>query len=280
MSAAPDPAELAPSRDPAAYGRRPLFTTSFFAWTSLCVICVLAGAAIGRFEAPAERPAALAPADTTPVPQQPATTTPAAEIAPASAASAASADLDDRVARLETANARLDTAAGQALAAATLSADAQGAAPFDQDLASYERLAPGDPDLRAPAPLAVRGAPTAATLAAALPPLASEAAAAARQPDKSASFVDKLLAMIGKVVTVRRVDPAAGGVDGQLARAQSLAALGDLTGAVRLLRALPAGAQSPLTDWLSAAQRRIDIDDHVAQLRAHALAALAEAAPP
>jgi len=37
---------------------------------------------------------------------------------------------------------------------------AQSAAPFDLDLAAYQRLAPDDPDLRALAPLAARGAPS------------------------------------------------------------------------------------------------------------------------
>ena len=49
MSAAPDPAELAPSRDPAAYGRRPLFTAGFFVWLSLCLVCLAAGGVAARF---------------------------------------------------------------------------------------------------------------------------------------------------------------------------------------------------------------------------------------
>ena len=49
MSAAPDPAELAPSRDPAAYGRRPLFTPRFFAWAGVCAACLIAGGLVGRF---------------------------------------------------------------------------------------------------------------------------------------------------------------------------------------------------------------------------------------
>ncbi|HEY3797219.1 MAG TPA: hypothetical protein VGL58_02615 [Caulobacteraceae bacterium] len=283
MSAAPDPAELAPSRDPAAYGRRPLFTTTFFAWVSLCVICIVAGAAIGRFEAAppaAEKPAALAPpvasAPAAPTTQAAAST---AETAPPSSAPAATPDLDARLARLEASNAHLSAAAAQALAAASLSVATQGPGPFEADLAAYQRLAPGDPDLTALAPLAPRGAPTAAALAAALPPLASDAAAAARQPDRNASLLAKVWALIGKVVMVRRVDPAAGGVDGALARAQSLASLGDLKGAVAVLQTLPPAARAQLSDWQTAADARVDIDAHVASLRARALAALAQAPP-
>ena len=46
MTALPDPADLAPSRDPADYGRRGLFSVSFWAMMALCVLCVLAGAAV------------------------------------------------------------------------------------------------------------------------------------------------------------------------------------------------------------------------------------------
>ncbi len=46
MSALPDPAELAPSRDPAAYGRARILSPTFWAMMSLCVLCVLAGVAI------------------------------------------------------------------------------------------------------------------------------------------------------------------------------------------------------------------------------------------
>jgi len=49
MSLAPDQAELAPSRDPAVYGRRRLFTPGLFAWIVACVTCVALGAAIGLF---------------------------------------------------------------------------------------------------------------------------------------------------------------------------------------------------------------------------------------
>ena len=48
MSVAPDPAELAPSRDPAAYGRRPLFTAGFFVWVLLCLVCLAIGGVAGR----------------------------------------------------------------------------------------------------------------------------------------------------------------------------------------------------------------------------------------
>jgi hypothetical protein len=282
MSATPDPAELAPSRDPAAYGRRPLFTAGFFAWIAICVICLVGGAAIGRFsfapppapeadvtaaEAPSHAPAAMAPT---------AATAPPVNAIAAPAPTADVGALSDRVARLEAGAGRIDNAAAAALAAASLSAAAAGSAPFDQDLAAYARLAPDNPDLRALAPLATRATPSRAALAAAFPPLASAAAAAAHMPAKGAGFADRVLAMLSRVIIVRNVDPAAGGVDGALAKAEQATDAGDLEAAVRDVQPLPARARAPLAEWVDAARRRIEIDRRIAALRADALAALAE----
>ena len=292
MSAAPDPAELAPSRDPAAYGRRRLFTGGFLGWIVLCLICLAGGAAIGRFAlgsvvlgpAPgAASPsatelathAAQGPGSGQGLASAPAVAPRTAAAPPASATNAApDAGLSDRVARLETASTRVSDAAAQALAAASLSTAAQGAAPFDQDVAAYARLVPGDPDLAALGPLATRGAPSRAALAAAFPDLASAAAAASRTPGKDAGYLAQVWAVLGKVVIVRNVDPGAGGVDGLLARAQAAAGVGDLETAIRITDDLPPGARAVLADWRAAAQRRVAIDQSIARLRARALAGL------
>jgi hypothetical protein len=277
MSAAPDPADLAPSRDLAAYGRRAPLMPSLLVWIGVCIACLVAGAAIGRFGfAPPARPE---PEAAEPATHPAAASVPAsAEPAPASLAAPGQPGdtaLGERVTRLEGAETRVDAAAAEALAAAALSTAAQGSAPFDQDVAAYERLAPGDPDLRALAPLAVQGAPSRAALAAALPDLAGQAAEAAHAPPARASFARRLWAAISKVVILRRVDPAAPGVDGALTRAEDAAAAGDLAAAVRELDSLPRTARAPLADWLAAAQRRIEIDARIEALRARALAALA-----
>jgi hypothetical protein len=281
MSAMPDPAELAPSRDPAAYGRRRLFTPSFFAWAALCVLCLVAGAAIGRFgvqfATAAKETSAPDSVQRPPLPiaaSAPAAAMPAAGVA---AAPAPGADqLADRLTRLESASARANDAARAALAAAGLSEAAQSAAPFDQDLAAYQRLMPASLDLRALAPLAVRGAPGRMALAASLPDVASQASAASREPAKSASLLSRLAAMIGQVVIVRRVDPRAIGVDGVLARAEAQAAAGRLEGAVAELRGLPPPVRAPLDDWIAAAERRIEIDQRIEAIRAQALADLVQ----
>jgi hypothetical protein len=286
MSVAPDPAELAPSRDPAAYGRRPLFTAGLFVWVLICLACLLIGGVVGRFGFPAEtapRPDLAAP-DLTPrapsaAPAAAASgpiTAPLPSSAPATASGADTA-LSDRVTRLETAASKQDAAAAEALAASTLSVAAEGAAPFDRDLAAFERLAPDDPDLRALVPLAARGAASRATLAATLPEFATAAVVAVREPARNAGFLAKLWALIGRVVIVRKVDPAGPGVDGALAQAQGQAAAGDLEGAVRTLQRLPPAAQAQLSEWTTQASRRIEIDQHIAAIRARALAALTPA---
>lgn len=280
MSALPDPVELAPSRDPAAYGRRPLFTVTFFAWTSLCLLCLFAGWAVARFGVQlspaariepatpevAMRPAAVAPS----TPLQPATSPPANAQVGGLAVDALAA----RVARLEAESSHGADAAAAALAAADLSEAAQSPAPFSQDLAVYQRLAPNSPDLAALAPLAARGAPSRAELVASLPDAASAASAAAHQPSKDAGLFSRLAGWIGRVVIIRRVDPRAPGVDGALARAEGQAAAGDLEGAVASLQRLSGPARAAIDDWLGAAQRRIEIDRRIAAIRAEALADL------
>lgn len=282
MSAAPDPAELAPSRDPAAYGGRPLFAAGFVVWIGLCIACLAVGAAIGRFgwpaPAPKSEPAIEAPSrPSTPSPPAPA---PAAALAPSASAGSVSdaGALGDRVARLEAASGKADAAAVRALAAASLSVAAQSSAPFGADLAAFERLAPDDPDLRALAPLAALGAPSREQLGAAFPALASDAAAAVAAPSQDAGLLARFGAMIGRVIIVRRVGPDAPGVDGVLYRAQTEAAAGDLEAALAALRALPAPAAAPLHGWIAAAERRVEIDRRIAAVRARALAALGQPA--
>jgi hypothetical protein len=280
MSAAPDPAELAPSRDLAAYGKRRLFTASVFAWIAACLVCVGLGAAIGRF-APALAPVKLEPtapvteSHPPPAPSAIPVVPPPAASAPAQAPSSSEpAGLAERVAQLEAGSTRASDAAAEALAAASLSVAAEGSAPFDQDLAAYGRLAPGDPDLRALAPLAALGAPSRATLEAAFPDLASAAIAAVRQPPKDAGLFAKLLGRLGEVVIVRRVGPGASGVDGVLYHAQVQAGGGDLEGALATLAQLPPAAAAPFSGWTAAARRRVEIDRRITQVRARALAGL------
>ncbi len=276
MTALPDPSELAPSRDPADYGRTRLFSTAFWAMISLCVLCVLAGAAVVKF-APElwKKPPARAPVSTASLAnpaRPPATET--GTMAPAPTAADAGPALLDRVGRLEGDQARTVDAAAAALAAAALSDATAQPRPFVDDLSAIEKVLPPSPELRGLRPLAVTGAPTREALAAELDELPSAAAVEARAPGKGAGVLDQLSYIVSRVIAVRRVDGSGAGVEASLAKAQRRAADGDLEGAVAIIDTLP-GARQRLGDWRLRAERRIEIDRHVAGLRAQALAELA-----
>jgi hypothetical protein len=280
MTVTPDPAELAPTRDPAAYARRPLLTGGFWVMMAFCALCLLAAVAVvilgPRMSRVKHAVAAAAPA---PAPASPIAQPLAAQLA-APAQTPASPDesaLAARVQRLEGRQNRTLAAAAGALAAASLSDAAAKPAPFAADLAAVARVIPGSPDAAALAMLAPQGAPTRPALAAELGARGAEVSTAARAPGKNASFMDRALYAVARVVSLRRIDVEATGADAILARAERAADDGDLEGAVRDLDALPDQAKASLAPWRDKAERRIQIDEHIAGLRAAAVANLAAA---
>ena len=284
MTALPDPSDLAPGRDPAAYGRRRLFSVGFWAMMALCLLCVLAGAALVKFAPMFAGPAphvSAKPAATT-APPSPASTAgqpaPSAQAPtqPGQAADAAAAvsTLTDRVQRLESGQARALDAATRALAASALAEAAAQPRPFADEVAAFEHVLPYTPDARALRPLAALGAPTRAALAAELNRAGADAAVAARRPDRNAGFLATLGYAISRVVSVRRIDGAGSSTDAALAQAEAQAADGDLEGAMQRVDSLPPTARDALATWRAKAQRRVEIDRHVANLRAQALGGL------
>jgi hypothetical protein len=269
--------ERAPTRDPAAYGRRPVLNGVFWVMIAFCALCLLAAAAVvilGPRLAPVRQAAHVtAAASAIPAPALP----PAPPPLPAQAADTPSPDLGARVQRLETNESRLADAAAAALAAATLSDAAARPAPFTGELAAAQRLLPASPDAAALAPLAEEGAPTRAALAAELSDLAGQAAAAARAPGRNASFLDRLVYAFSRVVSLRRVDAGAGGADATLAGAEQAANDGDLEGALARLDRLPEAARATLGPWREKAERRVEIDRRIAAIRAEATSELAAA---
>lgn len=287
MTSLPDSAELAADRDRAGRGRKGL-GIGFWAMMAFAAACMMAALAVaivfgvfGAHQAPPAAPApplAAAPALVAPVVA--AASGPAAIAAPAGdlPASVELAALEGRVRRLESGEARGLNAAAEALAAAALSDAAAGPHPFINELAAVERLMPGSPHVQALAPLAAEGAPTRAALAGELADIAAGISVAARTPPRNASYMSQLAYAFSRVVSIRRVDATGAGPDAVLARAQKAAADGDLEAAVAQLATLPSGARGPLAGWRGRAQRRIDIDSHIAALRALALADLANVA--
>ena len=276
MTALPDANERAPSQDPATYGAPRLLSRGFWFFIGLGVVG-LASAVIFVILTPrltAPRLAASPVVRALPIP-----TAPVQIVAPPTAAGPAG--LEDRVRRLEANQARLASAAEEALAAASLNEAADGPRPFTGELNAFSGALVGSPDLRALYPLAAQGAPTRVVLAADLTGFSSRVAAAAARPSLSAGFVAQLSYALSRVVSIRRVEAVGPGPEADLLRAQQRANLGDLEGAVSIIDALPAAAREPLAPWRDSARRRLEIDGHISGLRVHALADLAAArAPP
>ena len=289
MTLAPDPVDSDAPRDPALYGRRRLLGPGFWALIAFGIVGVAAGAALARFG-----PTWFSRAKTPPEIHQPAGDPPPSPsvadrplYGPPSAAVVSPSGSDDvarlegRVAVLETGQQRALDAAGVALAAATLADAARTARPFAEELASLERVLPLSPDLRALARLAQDGAPTRAGLADEFETLAGRAAVAARDPGRNADFLARLRHTLSSIVSIRQVGSTQGSTpDAVLGRAQKLLNEGDIEGALAAVETLPPPAQAVLAPWRGAAERRVEIDRHIAAIRADALAGLVQVTRP
>lgn len=292
MNAAPDPAEIVAPSDPALYARKRVMGPSVWVWLFLCLLCAVLGAGVAWF-GPTLFPAKSSP--TAPISAAPSPKPIAERLAPAPAPTveasvaapvAPAADverLDGRVTALETTQKSVADAAAAALAVSTMAEAANSSRPFPEELAGLQRVLPGSPSLRALEPLARLGAPTRAGLAVQFGNLAGRAASAARNPGADADLFARIRYALSSIVSIRHVGSIKGSTpDAILARAQVLLDEGDIEGAVAALEALPDPAREVLAPWFAAANRRVEIDRHVASVRADALASLAritQAAP-
>ncbi len=282
MTVTPDPAEIAPPTDPAAYGRRRGFGVAFWAVLALCVLSVAIGAAAMRFgpslwASSRETPVAAAPQPTAdpldapaPAPRFDDRPSPAAAAAP----SAEIAALLARVEALESGQVRTINAAAAALAAASLAEATQGSGPFETELAALERVLPLSGEVRALRPYAESGAPSRAALAAEFDAAAAKAAVAAREPGKSDGLFARIGHALSAIVTIRRIGPGGDGPDAVLAQAGQAVAAGDIEGALTILRGLPPKAAQAIAPWRDRARQRVAVDRQVAAIRALALSDL------
>lgn len=291
MNAAPDPAEIVAPSDPALYARKKVMGPSVWVWLFLCLLCALLGAGVAWF-GPTLFPARPTPSSATPISAAPSPKPIAERIAPgaplpvdsgeAPPPIAPAADierLDGRIAALEATQQSVADAAAAALAVSTLSDAAEGSRPFAEELAGLQRVLPVSPSLRALDPLARLGAPTRAGLAVQFGNLAGRAASAARNPGADADLFARIRYALSSIVSIRHVGSIKGSTpDAILARAQVLLDEGDVEGAVAALEGLPDPSREVLAPWFAAANRRIEIDRHVASVRADALSALARIA--
>lgn len=254
-------------------------------WLLLCVLCIGLGAAVAHYGptlfAPKARPAGGA-ISATPSPRPIAdrvATGPALPVESGETAVAPPAAdverLDGRITALESSQRSVADAATAALAVSALAETADTSRPFGQELAGLQRVLPPSPDVRALEALAERGAPTRAGLAVQFVNLAGRAASAARDPGPEADLFSRIRYALSRIVSIRHVGSTTGSTpDAMLARAQALLDDGDVEGAVQALDSLPDTAREVLAPWFIAANRRIEIDRHVAAIRADALAGL------
>jgi len=285
MTVAPDPTEISPPDYPGAYVR-PRRRGFGGAWVlGMCLLSLVLGAALGSyvwsirpFRNLAPSPVAAAPAAR--LTAETATTAQPEPAAPAVHASEVTG-LESRVQALETSQDRTIDAAAAALASALLAEASETSRPFDRELAALERVLPLSPDATALRRLAQTGAPTRAALAAGFDDAAARASVAARDPGERAGFFDRLGYALANIVTVRRVGSTKGDApDAVLARAERQVNDGDIDGALATLNALPPKAGAAMAGWRTGAERRAEIDRHVAAIRATALANLAAVSRP
>jgi hypothetical protein len=275
MSFADDAPDLALRRKPARGG---LFTP--IVWMSLgsagtCIILAIAFMAFaphilpGARTAAPERPA-QPPLQTQSQPQPPAQV-PAPPSQPVAAQPVAAQPSQPSAAQ----PASLVAAAELALALDSVSEASETGRPFARQMTLIDTLAPGSRGAALLRPLAERGVPTLAVLAAEFPETARRTAYASRAPAKASGFWARLSYAFNVVFTVRRTDRTAGDApDAILARAEHLLYDGDLEGALKAMDALPAKGKDASAAWRERASRRIQLQNGLEALRGEAVARL------
>ncbi len=189
--------------------------------------------------------------------------------------------MDARLSAIETRLSQSGSSVGagslRLIAVGQLTSAADGERPFSAEVSALKSILGEDKDAlgileRLSGP-ASAGAPTLDTLRRRLPDVAAEALVADARPDAEAGLLDRAVARMQSVVTVRRIDPdGSGSLDDLLATATQAMDLDNLGDAVDALSAIDGKAAGKVSGWLAGAQRRITIDEAVGELRAMALA--------
>lgn len=191
------------------------------------------------------------------------------------------ADLNRRIgalgAKASAAKAGAEAANALLLAVGQLREATRGTAGFAAALDAVRALARGDAGIEKPAerlaPHAGQGVADLTTLRARFGPVADAIVRAASAP-KGGGWLDRTIARISSLVTVRRVGEraaASNDAQGLVARAELRLAAGDLAGAVAALAKLDGAPARAASGWLADARKRLAVDRAVAELFAHAL---------
>jgi hypothetical protein len=183
----------------------------------------------------------------------------------------AAAGLKALVARVDTLETRMSagpvagTEAARNVALVSLRRASESGAPFvaDLDMAAALGLAP--PDVSALRPLAEKGVPSAATLAAEMPADAILAATVAADPD--AGFWGRLFGSVGGLVSVRPVGPVAGtDPPAIVSRMRAAADRRDLAGVLKEREGLPQAGKDASAAWAAKARDRVAVDGLIARI--------------
>lgn len=196
--------------------------------------------------------------------------------------------LNDRITEVESMAramvSRHDASLANLLAVVQLRAKAQDGQPFDAELRTARALAEDkaafDAEADAFAAVAAEGVPTVAALRQSFQRVATAAARAANAPAGD-TLLDKTLARVSGLVTVRRIDGGSetDSVGAVLARTERLLDAGDLAGAVKELRSIQdPGVAAAVKPWIGRAETRARLDAALSTLTADALARVAASA--
>ena len=169
--------------------------------------------------------------------------------------------LEKSLGRIEAGQAEKARAAALAAGFAALTKAAEGGSPFAGEIEALGKLAPENVSLDALATLAETGAPTLTTLQQRFDDYRRAAQEAAKPEGKESSLVGRLLDNAKSVVRVRRIDAEGGDAGSKtLSQMASLLKGGDLQGALQQAETLPEDKKKTLSDWISQAKARIELD--------------------
>jgi hypothetical protein len=186
---------------------------------------------------------------------------------------------DEKIARTARSG-EADRAGRLAFVAAALRSAAERGDPFAQELAAAKLLAP---DASALAPLetfATTGVPRAATLARELSQLSGPILRAAGTAPREGGIFDRLAQNAERLVRIRPINEAPGDDAATVvARAESKAAQGDISGALSELAQLPEPARAPAQGWIKKAEAQVAALAAARKLADNAVGALGKASP-
>jgi hypothetical protein len=155
--------------------------------------------------------------------------------------------------------------AARSVALVSLRRAAESGAPFVGDLDMAAALGLASANVVMLRPLAAKGVPSAAAIAAELPVDAILAATAAADPN--AGFWQRLFGGVSGLVSVRPAGPIAGSDPPAIvSRMQAAVAKGDLAGALKEREALPQAGKDASAAWAGKARDRVTVDQAIARI--------------